>query len=137
MVHVPGKDHSTPDATSRHPTGTAEHMEINSITSTPYRLSKVFLKGLRVQPDDHELEESLTIEQKALGLSLSALAATNSLPNPSQNTANMNSINMEVVTWSQVKEASSRNGTISLLAEMVRAGLPEKKNQWPAQVEQY
>ena len=116
----------------------AEHMEINSITSTPYRLSKVFLKGLRVQPDDHELEESLTIEQKALGLSLSALAATHSsLPNPSQDTANINSINMEVVTWSQVKEASSRDSTVSMLANMITAGLPEEKSQWPAQVEQY
>ena len=113
-------------------------MEINSITSTPDRLSKVFLKGLRVQPDDHELEESLIIEQKALGLSLSALAATHSsLPNPSQDTANINSINMEVVTWSQVKEASGRDSTVSLLAKMITAGLPEEKNQWPAQVEQY
>ena len=138
LVHVPCKDHSTPDATSRHPTGTAEHMEINSITSSPDRLSKVFLEGLRVQPMDHELEESLAIEQNVLGLSLSALASTNSsLPDPSQHTANLNSINMEVMTWSQVKEASSRDSTVTLLAEMVRAGLPEEKNQWPAQVEQY
>ena len=138
LVHVPGKDHSTPDATSRHPTGTAEHMEINSITSTPDRLSKVFLEGLRVQPDEAELEESLAIEQSVLGISLSALTAASSThPNPSQDSASLNAINMEVMTWSQVKEASSKDSTVTLLAEMIRAGLPEEKDQWPAQVEQF
>ena len=73
-----------------------------------------------------------------LGISLSALTAASSThPNPSQDSASLNAINMEVMTWSQVKEASSKDSTVTLLAEMIRAGLPEEKDQWPAQVEQF
>ena len=58
IIHVPGVKHKAPDATSRHPTGHGEHMEIASHTFTQSntepslspnyeRLSKVFLQNLR------------------------------------------------------------------------------------------
>ena len=56
IIHVPGVKNKAADATSRHPTGKGEHMEIacHTITqsstepsSTPERLSKVFLQNLR------------------------------------------------------------------------------------------
>ena len=76
LVHVPGSNHSVPDAASRHPTGAGDHMELASLAPcTQNRLSKVFLEGLRTQPMDEDIHSSLEAEQTTAGLTMSSLSS--------------------------------------------------------------
>ena len=135
LVHVPGKLHSTPDATSRNPTGTSEHMELSSMSSTPTepnRLSKVFLAGLRLNPSPQEYEDTLEVEQKVLGSSMAALASI------SWEGASLNSISdKEVITWPTLEESSSKDPTIAMVVKMVIEGTPDDKMAWPRGTKEY
>ena len=89
VVHVPGVMHKGADAASRHPAEDGEHLEIGQISlaslasappatqTTPDRLSKVFLQGLRAQPTETEQESCLDLEQNTLGLGMAMLAGLN------------------------------------------------------------
>ena len=89
VVHVPGVKHKGADATSRHPTGDGDHLEVANLTlaslgtespteqSEPDRLSKVFLQGLRSKPTELEQENCLDREQQTLGLAMAMLAGLN------------------------------------------------------------
>ena len=83
---MPGVKNKAADATSRHPTGKGEHMEIACHTITqsstepspsPERLSKVFLQNLRRPVTEDELDESLMVEQETMGHRLARLAHLN------------------------------------------------------------
>ena len=84
IVHVPGVKHQGADATSRHPVGRGEHLEIatHSLThhnnppssQVPDRLSKVLIRNLREHVSGEELEDSLDVKQRTLGLSMTRVA---------------------------------------------------------------
>ena len=75
VVHVPGVKNKPPDATSRHPTGKEDHMEIASMGVEEDRLSKVFMAGLRTQPDQADTVTSLETEQCIMGKAKASLAS--------------------------------------------------------------
>ena len=75
IVHVPGLQNKSPNATSRHPTGKEDHMEIASMGVEEDRLSKVFMAGLRTQPDQADTVTSLDTEQCTMGTSMASLAS--------------------------------------------------------------
>ena len=138
LVHVPGRDHSTPDATSRHPTGQEEHMEIGGLTENGDVMldddPKLMLEAIRQEPTEIEVAEALLIEQTVMGSALSSLSSL-SLEETSQDTytvASLNSLqNKEAITWSRVEDASVRDQFTAKLVEMITQGLPEDKEDWP------
>ena len=51
IVHIPGVKNTSPDDTSRHPTGKEDNMEMASTGVEKDHLSKVFVARLRTQPN--------------------------------------------------------------------------------------
>ena len=166
VVHVPGVQHKGADATSRHPTGDGEHLEIASLNiaslavepppeqTEPDRLSKVFLHGLRTQPTEAEQEDSLNLEQQTLGLGMDMLAGltldlagTDIEQNffAKHNTSACVSGHFcicalsdpQPISWQQVEEASAADSLITALRNLVTAGAPDDKLTWPPELHEY
>ena len=165
-MHVPGVKHKGADATSRHPTGDGDHLEIANLTSAsiaikspteqpePDRLSKVFLKGLRSKPTESEQEDCLDREQQTLGLAMAMLAGLNFGEAGTDieqhlirqlNTSTCVSGPLQIsalsdpkpISWQQVEEASAADHLTTALKNLVTAGNPGDKSVWPPELQEY
>ena len=130
LVHVPGSKNKSPDAASRNPTGVEEHLEIASIGTEPARLSKVFLAGLRTQPEQEDREATLGVEQLVTGTAMGSLA---SLSMTTGGTISISSLadNKQVISWDRLENESARDSTTSTLVKLINTGIPEDRNLWP------
>ena len=166
VVHVPGVMHKGADAASRHPAGDGEHLEIAQISlaslaieppatqTAPDRLSKIFLQGLRSKPTEADHENSLDLEQSTLGLGMAMLAGLNydeagidieqiisTKPNTSASTSGSSTIavlsNPRPISWQEVEEASAADPLMKALKNLLIGGLPDEKNVWPPELQQY
>ena len=149
IIHVPGVKHKAADATSRHPTGKGEHMEIACHTIIepspgPERLSKVFLKNLRRPLTEDELEESLIVEQQTIGHSMARLAQLSWNESDTDKEDNKpcvpNACSMSSITpisWQDVEEESANDEKMSDLNKFIRDGTPSERALWPAELEEY
>ena len=136
LVYVPGVQHKSPDAASRHPTGREEHMEIASIGLEEDGLSKVFLAGLRTQPDKEDSNMTLKVEQETLGTAMASLAALQMDTQISdkhktpQEIGSMSSIK-QVISWDRLESHSAGDAALSALVEIVNKGAPDHRETWP------
>ena len=129
LVHVPGAQHKSPDAASRHPTGKEEHMEIASIGLEEDRLSKVFLAGLRTQPDKEDSNMTLKVEQETLGTVLGMDTPISDKLKTLQEIGSMSS-NKQVISWDRLESHSAGDAALSALVEIVNKGAPDHRETW-------
>ena len=129
LVHVPGAQHKSPDAASRHPTGKEEHMEIASIGLEEDRLSKVFLAGLRTQPDKEDSNMTLKVEQETLGTVLGMDTPISDKHKTLQEIGSMSS-NKQVISWDRLESHSAGDAALSALVEIVNKGAPDHRETW-------
>ena len=153
IIHVPGVKNKAADATSRHPTGKGEHMEIACHTITqsstepspsPERLSKVFLQNLRRPVTEDELDESLMVEQETMGHSMARLAQLNWSEHDTDNVeskicaSNICSMsNITPISWQDVEDESANDEKIAALNRLISDGSPSERTLWPKELEQY
>ena len=130
LVHVPGSKNKSPDAASRHPTGAEDHLELASIETEPTRLSKVFLAGLRAQPEQEDTDNTLEVEQRITGTAMGSLASLSMIP---EDTISMCSLadNRQVISWDRLENESAKDSIISTLVELINTGIPDDRDMWP------
>ena len=81
MVHVPGRKHAGPDATSQSPVSKGKHLDLAFLTALKPEQEVVtttvrhLVASLRQAPTQEEQEEALLQEQRALEEAYSCLAA--------------------------------------------------------------
>ena len=137
IVHVPGARNKSPDATSRHPTGREGHMELASMEVEEYRMSKVFLAGLRTRPSKEDNLASLEVEQGTLGTamgSLSSLSIDTENPTP---TVHSMTQKKQVISWEKLEGHSAQDPIMVTLVEMISKGMPDSKDVWPETAREY
>ena len=122
--------------------------------TAPDRLSKIFLQGLRSKPTEADHENSLDLEQSTLGLGMAMLAGLNydeagidieqiisTKPNTSASTTGSSTIavlsNPRPISWQEVEEASAADPLMIALKNLLIGGLPDEKNVWPPELQQY
>ena len=113
IIHVPGKMHKAPDATSRYPTG-------------PKEPSK-----LHLEDDSHEEADALTI--------LNAREeATEALLDKEIIHATASTLDtFHAITWQRLQEATTSDLVMQNLIEIIEEGFPIHKREMPAQLQEY
>ena len=142
LVHVPGSKNNTPDATSRYPTGEGNHMEIANLTMEQNRLSKVFLAGIRTQPELEELESTLEIEQSTSGVAMASLASLSLLSldtgeNTTPSSIHSMSNSKQAITWDRLQTQSAEDKAIPALVQMINEGISEDRERWPENTREF
>ena len=137
IVHVPGLKNKSPDATSRNPTGREDHMEIASVGVEEDRLSKIFMAGLRTQPDQTDMMTSLEVEQSTMGTAMASLASLSlDMENPCHTIHSMTQ-NRQVISWERLETHSAQDRTITALVDMVNQGSPDNRESWPDNTKEF
>ena len=148
IVHVPGRLHAGPDATSRSPVSKGAHLELTAITlaSLTEQVQEVvdttvrhLVAGLRQAPTTEEEENSLYLEQLALGEAYSCLAALTLTPGEEENLqCNLSALSSpQVISWSDISSAAAVDPLLPALATLISRGAPEDSALWPPELKLY
>ena len=136
IVHVPGKKHVGPDAASRYPVGHPTRLvlpgepvetdyEDNPLTSD---LRAILLDNLATNEDTEEDCEN------CLGYSaFTALMELNSMEIRATTTKHRSNI----VTWNDVRDATTADTTIQTILQLLATGFPDDARTLPAPVRPY
>jgi hypothetical protein len=114
-------------------------------------MSKNILAGLRIEPTTEEIRDSLKIEQSVIGMAMGHLAELSYDITPTfqrvdgkgtireAQAAQINSMSptIQAVTWDMIVESSSKDHQMTQLVNLVRDGVPENKQSWPAEIAEY
>ena len=141
MVHVPGRKHSGPDATSRSPVSEGKHLDLASLTEQEVVDTTVrhLVAALRQAPTQEEEEDALFLEQRALGEAYSCLAALSLTAGQEEalqsNLAALSS--PQVISWAEITDTAAADPILRSLALLVRQGGPDIPDLWPAELAVY
>ena len=117
-------------------------MEIASIAWEEDRLSKVFLAGLRTQPDKEDSNMTMEVEQDTLGTAMASLAAlgmdipTSTNHKALQEIGSMSS-NKQVISWDRLESHSAGDAALRALVEIVNKGAPDHRETWPEKTREF
>ena len=131
LVHVPGSKNSTPDATSRHPTGEGEHMEIGSLTVNQDRLSKVFLAGIRAGSEQEDRETTLEVEQFTTGTAMASLAFLSLDTGNTNHTVQSMPHNKKATPRDRLDTHSVQDTIITTRVNIIKKATPDSRESWP------
>ena len=119
-------------------------MELASLAACKKkRLSKVFLKGLRTQPMEEDINSSMEDEQTTAGLAMFSLSSltlsdTAESMSPTMTTLNSNSTDKQAFTWDRLEtESALKDPIISSLVKLITSGTPEVRALWPEGTREY
>ena len=129
MVHIPGVQHKAADAVSRHPTGTTNPELLvlpddiaaatNALATLPQldAPGRSFLAGIR-QNEPRSQICSITIDDQLVSSASSALSTM-------------------AVTWERVKLATTSNGDMTRLIDIIDHGFPNSRYELPPALQEY
>ena len=112
-------------------------MEIASMGVEEDRLSKVFIAGLRTEPDQTDRETSLEVEQSTMGTAMASLASLSlDMGNPTH-TVHSITQNRQVLSWERLETHSAQDRAIAALVDMVNKGSPDNRESWPDNTKEF
>ena len=129
MVHIPGVRHKAADAVSRHPTGTTQPDllvlpdDIAAATAVMAALPQLnapgrsFLAGIR-HSEPPPSTCTTTIDDQLASSASSALRTM-------------------AVTWERVKLATTSNGDMTRLIDIIESGFPKSRHELPTTLQEY
>lgn len=126
MVHIPGVKNRTPDALSRHPTGTQmpdrmplpddNHANISHQAQHWPSIPSNMMAGISVEDYSEETNRMETCIQEALVHALTAA---------------------QPITWDQLRIATSSDEDMMTLIETIEEGFPEQRHSLPQCLKEY
>ena len=126
MVHIPGVKNRTPDALSRHPTGTQtpdrmplpddNHANISHQAQHWPSIPSNMMAGISIEDCGEETDRMETCIQEALVHALTAA---------------------QPITWDQLRTATSSDEDMMTLIETIEEGFPEQRHSLPQFLKEY
>ena len=128
IIHIPGKQHFTADAVSRYPSGEKDPERLvlqDDLHASAVAVEELDTESISAAVSVYEDEQSISavaaasFEQKLISDAMVTLAS------------------LEVVSWDQVREATTSDPIMLMLADTIISGFPEHKQEVPEQLRSY
>ena len=94
-------------------------------------LPKVFVAGLRTQPDQADTVTSLETEQRIMGTAMASLASHSLDMEHPVHTIHSMSQNKQVISWDRLETHSAQDTIITTLVNIINKATPDSRESWP------